>query len=201
MKKILILALCLALLVPQAAFAQTEPSEWAKNEVDALAADFLTASGFEIDYAAPITREQFAVVALYLYGSVSKGGIPQMTVENPFTDCNNPLVAAAYGLGLVMGTSDTTFEPDSPITREQICTMIARMAEKEGMDIPYFDFESLDIEGYADSDEVSDWAKYGVKLCIALGLIKGTDEGKILPRDNCTVEQALIIAKRIRNLV
>lgn len=199
MKKILILALCLALLLPQAAFAQAEPSEWAKNEVDALAADFLRASGFEIDYAAPITREQFAVVALYLYGSVSKGGIPQMTVENPFTDCNNPLVAAAYGLGLVMGTSDTTFEPEAPITREQICTMIVRMALSAGMNIPYF--ESLDIEGYVDSDEVSDWAKYGVGLCIELGLIKGTDEGKILPRDNCTVEQALIIAKRIRNLV
>lgn len=198
MKKILILALCLALLVPQAAFAQTEPSEWAKNEVDAFAADFLAASGFEIDYAAPITREEFAVIAFYLYGSLSEGGIKQMTVENPFTDCNNPLVAAAYGMGLVMGTSDTTFEPDSPITREQICTMIARMAEKEMGEITV----SLpELEGYADADEISDWARDGVKMCVVAGLIKGTDEGKILPRDNCTVEQALIIAKRIRNLV
>ncbi len=192
-------AVLLALSVSATAIAQSEPSAWAVNEVDASAANFLKAAEGEIDYSAEITREQFAVVALNIYGAVSGVEIPQMSVKNPFTDCNNPLVVTAYGLGLVQGISENEFAPDEAITREAICTMIARMADEytNGMDLSAF---LPDLGDFKDGDAVSEWAADSVKLCVLAGLIKGTDEGKLEPQSGCTVEQALIIAKRIKNI-
>lgn len=201
MKKVIALftAVLLVLSVSAAAIAQSEPSAWAVNDVDTSAANFLKAAEGELDYSAVITREQFAVIALHLYGAVSGVEIPQMSVENPFTDCNNPLVVTAYGLGLVQGISENEFAPDEAITREAICTMLARMAATytDGKDLSAF---LPDLGDFKDGDTVSEWAADSVKLCVMAGLIKGTDEEKLEPQQGCTVEQALIIAKRIKNI-
>ncbi len=185
------------------AFAQSEPSDWAVNEVDYDAARFLKAAmGEDVDYAKSITREEFAVIALYLYASASGMELPEMSVENPFTDCNNPLVVTAYGLGLVKGVSETEFNPESPVTREQICVMLTRIAQKL---IPDLNMDIVKnylpkIDTFADGELVSSWAEDSVKLMVAAGLIKGTDENKINPLGNCTTQEALIIAKRALSL-
>lgn len=194
MKKIIAFLICVSFALSVTAYAQSEPSDWAKSEVDTSAAAFLKAADGEINYTAGITRRQFAVVALYLYGNMSGVEIPQLSVENPFDDCDDPLVVAAYGLGLVQGMSESEFCPDEPVTREQICVMISRMAgDKKPALLP-------ELDGFKDAESVSDWAKEAVALCVAAEIVKGTDEGNIDPKGNCTVEQALIIAKRIRNM-
>lgn len=200
MKKLvaMILAVVMVFSLTAVAFAQSEPSEWAVNEVDYQAAAFLKAAAGGLDYAKEITREEFAVIALYLYGSVSGMELPEMSVENPFVDCNNPLVVAAYGLGLVKGVSENEFDPTASVTREQICVMLTRIAQAF---YPEMNLEQIApflpaLEGFADGDMVSDWAADSVKMMVMIGLIKGTDEGKINPLGNCTVQEALIIAKR-----
>lgn len=204
MKKVLsfILAMVMMFSLGVTCFAQSEPSEWAVNEVDYRAADFLKSATGDIDYAKSITREEFAIVALYIYGAMSGMELPEMSVENPFTDCNNPLVVAAYGLGLVKGVSDNEFNPEASVTREQICVMLTRISEKLvpdlNMDIVRNYLPALD--SFADGSLVSDWATDSVKLMVMAGLIKGTDENKINPLGNCTVQEALIIAKRAINI-
>ena len=203
MKKVVALALAAVMVfsLGTTVFAQSEPSEWAVNEVDYPTADFLSAAmNTPVDYAKEITREEFAIVALYICLQASGMELPEMSVENPFTDCNNPFVVTAYGLGLVKGVSETEFNPTAPVTREQICVMLARIAQPlipSNVDLtPYL--PSLDT--FADGDKVSDWASDSVKLMVMAGLIKGTDEGKINPLGNCTVQEALIIAKRAMNI-
>lgn len=198
----LLLAVCMVLSVSTAAFAQSEPDGWAVNEVSYPAADFLKAAMGDIDYSKGITREEFAVVVLYIYGNLSGMELPEMSVDNPFTDCNNPLVVTAYGLGLVKGVSETEFNPDALITREQVCVMLTRVATGlyEGFNIEFLRNYLPELETFADGAAVSDYAIDSVKLCIMAGLVKGTDEGKINPQGNCTVQEALIIAKRAMNV-
>lgn len=203
MKKLvsMILAVVMVFSLTAVAFAQDEPSEWAVAEVDYRAADFLKDATGSLDYAKEITREEFAIVALYLYANESGMELPEMSVENPFTDCNNPLVVTAYGLGLVKGVSETEFNPTAPVTREQICVMLVRIAQNLN---PEVDLTQLapylpELSDFADGDMVSDWAADSVKMMVMSGLIKGTDEGKINPLGNCTVQEALIIAKRAQN--
>ena len=49
--------------------------------------------------------------------------------DNPYYDA----VYWAYGNGLVGGTTDTEFSPDHSLTREQVCTILARFAALEGI--------------------------------------------------------------------
>ncbi|MBQ8540231.1 MAG: S-layer homology domain-containing protein [Clostridia bacterium] len=204
MKKLtaLTLAVVMMLAFGTASFAQSEPSSWAVSEIDTHAADFLKSATGDIDYVKSITREEFAIVALYIYAAASGMELPEMSVENPFTDCNNPLVVTAYGLGLVKGVSETEFNPEASVTREQICVMLTRISQQLvpdlNMDIVKAYLPALD--NFADGDLVSDWAEDSVKLMVFAGLIKGTDEGKINPLGNCTVQEALIIAKRALNV-
>ncbi len=205
MKKVLAMALALVMCVSFAtvAFAQSEPDEWAKEEVSYDAASFLeTAMSQGIDYKKEITREEFAVVALYIYASMSNMEIPEMSVENPFTDCNNPFVVTAYGLGLVKGVSETEFSPEASLTREQMCVMLMRIAEKM---FPQFNIEAIKaylpaLDSFADGASVSEYAVDYVKMTVMAGLIKGTDEGKINPQGNLTTQEALIVAKRAMNI-
>ena len=183
-------------------FAQSEPSSWAVGEIDTHAADFLKAATGDIDYVKSITREEFAIVALYIYVATSGMELPEISVENPFTDCNNPLVVTAYGLGLVKGVSDTEFNPEASVTREQICVMLTRIFQKlvPDLNMDIVNTYLPELDNFADGDIVSDWAEDSVKLMVFAGLIKGTDEGKINPLGNCTVQEALIIAKRALNV-
>lgn len=204
MKKLvaMILATAMVFSLTAVAFAQSEPSEWAVNEVDYKAAEFLKATTGALDYAKEITREEFAIVSLYLYASASGMELPEMSVENPFVDCNNPLVVTAYGLGLVKGVSENEFNPEAFVTREQICVMLTRIAQSfyPAMDLAQMAPLLPALDSFADGNDVSDWAADSVKLMVMIGLIKGTDEGKINPLGNCTVQEALIIAKRALNI-
>lgn len=198
----IILVVIMALSVNCVVYAQDEPSDWAVNEVDYNAAEFLKATTGSLDYAKEITREEFAVISLYLYASVSNMELPQMSVENPFTDCNNPLVVTAYGLGLVKGVSENEFNPNAKLTREQMCVMLMRIAEKL---VPGFNMENIkpylpELSQFADGDMVSEYAEDYVKLTVMVELVKGTDEGKINPLGNLTVQEALIVTKRALNI-
>lgn len=204
MKKALgiILALAMILSVSVSAFAQEAPSEWAVNEVHYGAAEFMKVATGELDYAKDITREEFAIIALYIYASASDMELPEMSIINPFTDCNDPLVVTAYGLGLVKGVSDNEFAPKSPVTREQVCVMLTRIAQKL---YPQLELDVIapflqQIDSFADAGDVSDWAADSVRLMVTCGIVKGTDENMINPQGKCTTQEALIIAKRALNI-
>ena len=101
-------------------------------------------------------------------------------------------------MGLVKGVSENEFNPSAPVTREQICVMLARIAQKlvPDLNMDVVKMYLPELTEFADGDMVSDWAEDSVKLMVFAELIKGTDEGKINPLGNCTVQEALIISKR-----
>lgn len=72
-----------------------------------------------------ITRADFAAVAVKLYEALT--GETVQVGDNPFTDTNNPNVLKAYSLGIVNGTSPTTFAPDALVTREQAAVMLTNV--------------------------------------------------------------------------
>ena len=74
---------------------------------------------------ASMTRADL-VTALYRLA-----GSPEVTAENPFTDVAADAeyynaVMWAYTNGVVGGITDTTYEPDSPLQRQQVATMLYR---------------------------------------------------------------------------
>lgn len=104
--------------------------------------------------------------------------------------------AAAWGVqqGYVNGVGDGQFQPDTPITREQLAAMLYRIAEAGGVEVNYV----RPIE-FTKDDPVSDWAVGSMRLAITGDIIKGrgTAEGvRWDAKSTCTRAEAVTMLYR-----
>lgn len=112
--------------------------------------------------------------------------------ESKFTDIEvgswyDDAVAWASVNGIVKGVSDLEFDPNANITREQISALIYRYAKYKG--IVSENSEQLEI-GYADNDDISDWAIQAVIFCNAAEIMIGNDKNEFNPLNNATRAEA-----------
>ncbi len=129
-------------------------------------------------------------------------GEPKAAKAAPFTDVNQPWAADAIAWaaenGIVNGVGDNRFEPDGPITREQLVTIFCRYCRdwlKTDMT------PGASLASFPDAAQVSDWAKDAMAWGIASKLISGvgTDHGvELQPKGSATRAQ---IARVILNFV
>lgn len=137
MKRIasMLFAITLLLTISATAFAADVSviSPWAEEYVKAADSeyDILPDSLKNTDYTEDITRESFCELAYssmkYIASNLQYGmNIPSNTM--PFTDTSNVSVSALYNAGIIEGETDTSFAPESFLTREQAATILARIA-------------------------------------------------------------------------
>ena len=138
------------------------------------------------------TRAQIVQILYNLEGE------PKVSGTTPFTDLTQDwyqdAILWAYQTGVVAGTSSTTFEPDLPVTREQIAVILmeymTRVLKLERTWTP------ADLSTFPDAGSVSDWAKDAMADAVALGLISGaSNDGRTLlePQGSATREQVATI--------
>ena len=139
------------------------------------------------------TRAQIVQILYNLEGE------PKVSGTTPFTDLTQDwyqdAILWAYQTGVVAGTGDgTTFEPDRPVTREQIAVIlmeyVTRVLKLERTWTP------ADLSAFPDAGSVSDWAKDAMADAVALGLISGASNGGqtlLEPQGSATREQVATI--------
>ena len=103
-------------------------------------------------------------------------GTPAVSGTTPFTDLTanwyKPAILWAYQNNVVAGTSPTTFDPDQPVTREQIAVILTQyMFHVLKMERTW---TPADLSKFPDGANVSGWAKEAMQDAGALGLINGT---------------------------
>ena len=103
-------------------------------------------------------------------------GTPAVSGTTPFTDLTanwyKPAILWAYQNNVVAGTSPTTFDPERPVTREQIAVILTQyMFHVLKMNRTW---TPADLSTFPDGANVSSWAKEAVQDAVALGLINGT---------------------------
>ena len=84
-------------------------------------------------------------------------------------------VAWAAEQDIVRGTSTTTFSPNAKVTREQMATMMYRYAKAQGLEVTGGSAHVLD--GFADSNRISGWAKEAMIWAVSQKLLIGTGAG------------------------
>ena len=152
-------------------------------------------SGIGNDLFGPKLTTTRAQIVQILY---NLEGEPKVSGTTPFTDLTNDwyqdAVLWAYQTGVVAGTSSTTFEPDRPVTREQIAVIlmeyVTRVLKLERTWTP------ADLSIFPDAGSVSDWAKDAMADAVALGLISGASNGGqtyLEPQGSATREQVATI--------
>ncbi len=182
-------------------------SDWAKEELKKADELKLIPEGFyEADFSENIDREEFTQVVMALYENITKTQY-EVKEEAPFEDTMSEDVAAAYELGFVNGTGDTTFSPFGLLTREQSAAMLTRVYKKVTnaewtLDKDNeFPLKSTGTEKFADDEKISDWAKEAVYFMAENNIIKGVGENSFAPKNTTSKEQAVIMALRMTQLM
>ena len=180
---------------PSAGFTDVPGEDnWAHAGIDYCVANGLM-SGIGNDLFGPKLTTTRAQIVQILY---NLEGLPKVSGTTPFTDLTNDwyqdAVLWAYQTGVVAGTSSTTFEPDRPVTREQIAVIlmeyVTRVLKLERTWTP------ADLSVFPDADSVSDWAKDAMADAVGLGLISGASNGGqtlLEPQGSATREQVATI--------
>ncbi len=151
----------------------------------------MTETTFEPD--SPMSRAMLVTVLWRSENSAAPKG------ESPFTDLKakwyKQAVAWAYENDVVKGTTETSFSPDAPVTREQIATIFFRFAQYRGRDTAARD----SVDKFPDGAKVSKYAKTAMEWAVGVGLISGTKEGNktlLDPKGNATRAQVATILMR-----
>ena len=146
------------------------------------------------DLTQPITRAEFAAIAVRLYQAL--GCWPQeYWGTSPFTDTQDPDVLRAYGMGVVNGMGDGTFAPNAPLTREQAVTMLGRVCELAWSGaVGTGSWLPQGTAFFTDAWNISDYARYYVHFFVGQEIVNGMGDGTFAPKNNMTREQALKIA-------
>lgn len=108
-------------------------------------------------------------------------------------------VNLAKDLGLANGVGDNKFNPEAPITRQDMMVLTAKALEVVGYDVTSTDVSVLDK--YADSNKIADYAKPYVAFLIENGLVNGTSNTTVDPTANMTRAQMAVLMSNLYDLI
>lgn len=147
----------------------------------------MTATTYEPE--GKLTRAQF--VKLLACSLADAETLKTYEGKHPFKDSEGhwaeAYIAWAKDKGIVEGVSATEFDPEAPITREQMATIFGRYALKQGIELP----KSENAAGsFPDADEISEYAREFVELMRIAGILNGYEDGTFRPQGNATRAEA-----------
>ncbi|MEG1988316.1 MAG: S-layer homology domain-containing protein [Oscillibacter sp.] len=124
---------------PQGSFTDNQnKSAWYYSAVEtAYANDAITHQSADFRPNDPLTREELAVMLVRALGYGTIAGLAQ-ELPLPFTDVTSSrgYISMAYELGILSGTSKTTFSPNRPATREQAAVVLMRVYDRTACKAP-----------------------------------------------------------------
>lgn len=224
MRKTLIFIMIFTILsgiAPVDVFAKEDSiSEWAKPYVNRALEIGIVPEDIQGNYQQVITREEFA--SLFVYTAFTHQAVKRPETDNAgfgthaitkeeflanvkvtdysFTDTTSENIKLAYMMGLVDGTSKTTFTPDKPVTRQEAAVMLVNYAQFS-ISNPEYNYNDKLI---LDLNKTSSWAKDSLIAAFAQEFFNGTSGNKheypytvtMDPLGNFTREQAITVALR-----
>lgn len=161
-------------------FKDLSSAEWARKAIEALAEDGII-SGYEDGTFGPnnkITRNEFLSILMRAFGLIDENAVYDFT-DGDAGAWYAKAVASAKAKGIITGYADGSFGDGAYITREDMATFIYRMgkvAKAEG-------------KSFADSDDVSEYAKEAVDSLVAAGVLNGMEDGTFAPKQVATRAQ------------
>ena len=144
---------------------------------------------FEPD--AQLTRGMMATVLWAMSGG------PVVNYAMDYTDVSDgdwyaEAVRWATSTGVVTGMGDGTYEPNAPITREQMMVMLYAYAVRAGYDV---DQGGMSAREFDDYGEISGWAVTAMEWAVNTGMIGGKPGNILDPGGNATRAEVATILR------
>lgn len=148
------------------------------------------------DPNATMTRAEFAAIVVRGLGLAENNSACFDDVRE--NDWFFGYVNSAYSYGIVNGISDTEFNPNGNITREEAAVMVARAAKLCGMNTDIEILEARNIlAGFLDYTKASDWAVNALAFSYDNGILP-IDAMEIKPAEAVTRAE---IAQMLYNML
>ena len=141
---------------------------------------WLTKSSYDADQKAVIFEAQH----FSIYGVGYKTPVPAFTDISGHWAKDNIIFAASRGL--LSGTSETTFSPDTGVTRGMFVTALGRLAGVDPADYSTGKFTDVKVDAY--------YAPY-VNWAAKIGIVEGVTSTTFAPDININREQMAVIMK------
>ncbi len=174
-------------------FSDVKESRWSHDAIM-----YVTEKGYmkgvtadRFDPSGSMTRGMFVTVLW------RKENSPDVEFRPDFTDVKSgkyysKAVIWAKDRGIVSGVTDTTFDPNGNMTREQLATMLYRYCDVQNL---YVD-DRGDVSAFGDRGKIHSYAADSISWAVGVGLIGGVTKDKLDPRGLATREQVATILKR-----
>lgn len=78
--------------------------------------------------------------------------------------------------GIVAGVSDSVFEPERSISRQEICTIVHRYLVWKDVSL-----QAVPSAQFADDAQIAEWAKESVYVCRSAGIVCGVGDNHFAP--------------------
>lgn len=187
------------LISKPASFADAA-SHWSSEAVHDLASRLIITGTAEGKYSPEASMERAAFAALMaralgLYdSSVPVAVFRDVSVTDWFHD---PLALAAEH-GLIQGDEAGDFRPHQAISRQEAIVIIARaIAEEEFQSTAQTNSSTAPGLLFKDLDGLPDWARTAAEELVNLGILEGSAEGMMMPKQALTRGEAAVLIQRM----
>ncbi len=166
-------------------FTDLIPGTWYYGAVTSLVQDGIM-NGFSATTFAPnatLTRAQVAQILANLSGAVTS-----RYTYVPYDDVSSDewyfnAVAWANDVGIIQGTSPTTFSPNAPVTRQDLAVLIHRYATNVSASVLPQPAAAIT---FADNAQIADYARNAVTAMQRAEVISGKSNNRFDPRGHAT---------------
>ena len=174
-------------------------SPWAEAQMSELVqAGLLPESLQNADLRQEISRQEICQAAVLLYTRIT-GNTAEAAQSGHFTDTSDPVIDAAYELGIVSGFTDGTFRPNEPLTRQQLFVIQHGLLKLLGWQAS--DNRAYVNSTFTDASSIGNWAVDSVARMHRLNLLAGNTNGTMAPQDNTSREEAVALFLRAYNYI
>ncbi len=180
-------------------FTDLDPDHWAADYIlrlyDLGLINGMSATTYEPD--GPMTRGMFVTVLGRLYGID-----PTDYTENAYSDVRDdsyytPYIVWATEAQLVNGYGGGIFQPDQPVSRQEIATILLRYANYTGATLS----TAVEPVTFVDEDTIASWALEAVQACQRAGILQGRPGNVFDPANSAQrAEVAAVICRFIDQL-
>ena len=171
-------------------FTDVAESRWSysyiKEMYDAGVINGMTATTFAP--AANVTRAQFVTMIARLANADVSGYASGPFADVPAGSWYAPYVNWAAANGIVNGTSATTFDPNTTISRQDMAVMLYNYTQHFGVQL-----DQKTVTAFTDEGSVAAYALPAVQALHRAGVINGMPDGSFQPYATATREQACIV--------
>ena len=164
-------------------FTDISKNDWFYDDVMFVFTNGLMVGTGDATFSPEISTSR-AMIAVTLW---RMEGEPAAKGANPYTDVENgawytEAITWANENGIAEGYGNGCFQPETPVTREQLAAFFYRYAAYKGYDITI----TGSIDHFNDKDNVSEWAKDTMAWAVGYGLIGGKDNNMLDPQGEAT---------------